>query len=93
MPPSANAVHLFRPTAEANVESQWVSHAAVVILPALKSAMGLDPLSLDAGMQMVMVISKLRTTPAIPWAVPLMALLRWLLWQYLIVNNWSSCMR
>src|SRR5262245_38472335 len=30
-----------------------------------------------------LLLSNLSTTPAIPWAVPIMALFLWLMWQYL----------
>jgi len=35
-----------------------------------------------------LLISNLNTTPTIPWAVPIMALFLWLMWQYLDGRWW-----
>jgi len=31
----------------------------------------------------VLLVGNLKTSPAFPWAVPVMALVLWLMWQYL----------
>jgi len=38
---------------------------------------------LAGGVWTVLLISNVATSPAIPWAVVVMALLLWLMWQYL----------
>lgn len=41
-----------------------------------------------AGVWAALVATNLRTSPAVPWAVPLMALILWLMWQYLGGKFW-----
>lgn len=41
-----------------------------------------------AGTWNVLIVANLRTTPAIPWAFPVMALVLWLMWQYLSGRWW-----
>ena len=43
---------------------------------------------LGAGAWTALLASNLKTSPAIPWAVPVMALVLWLLWQYLGGKWW-----
>lgn len=45
-------------------------------------------LAFASGIWGALLISNLRTTPAIPWAVPIMALFLWLMWQYLSGKWW-----
>jgi membrane protease YdiL (CAAX protease family) len=41
-----------------------------------------------AGVWAALVASNLRTSPAVPWAVPVMALVLWLMWLYLGGKYW-----
>jgi membrane protease YdiL (CAAX protease family) len=45
-------------------------------------------LGFNSGIWGALLISNLRTTPAIPWAGPIMALFLWLMWQYLNGKWW-----
>jgi hypothetical protein len=45
-------------------------------------------LGVNSGIWGALLISNLRTTPAIPWASPIMALYLWLMWQYLNGKWW-----
>jgi membrane protease YdiL (CAAX protease family) len=45
-------------------------------------------LAFNSGIWGALLISNLSTTPAIPWAVPIMALFLWLMWQYLNGKWW-----
>ncbi len=60
--------------------------AAVVqsaVLASLISAFG-------AGIWIVFIASNLRFAPAIPWSVPAMAFVLWLMWQYLGGRGWPK---
>ncbi len=45
-------------------------------------------LAFGQGVWSALVVSNLRTSPTIPWAVPVMAVLLWLMWQYLGGKWW-----
>ncbi len=45
-------------------------------------------LAFGQGVWGALVVSNLRTSPAIPWAVPVMAILLWLMWLYLGGKWW-----
>ena len=45
---------------------------------------------LTGGVWTVLLITNLATSPNIPWAVIVMGLLLWLIWQYLIGKGWPS---
>lgn len=45
---------------------------------------------LTGGVWTVLLITNLATSPAIPWAVIVMGILLWLLWQYLDGKGWPS---
>jgi len=38
---------------------------------------------LAGGVWSALLVTNLRTSPAVPWSVPVMALLLWLMWRYL----------
>jgi membrane protease YdiL (CAAX protease family) len=40
------------------------------------------------GIWSALLITNLRTTPAVPWSIPVMALLLWLIWNYLGGKGW-----
>ena len=61
--------------------SRLVSVVWFVVLASLIAGFG-------AGVWTVLISSNLATTPAIPWAVVVMALVLWLLWQYLDGRWW-----
>ncbi len=41
-----------------------------------------------AGIWTALITSNLNTTPALPWAIPVMAFILWLMWQYLGGKGW-----
>jgi hypothetical protein len=43
---------------------------------------------LAGGIWSALLITNLRSTPAVPWSVPAMALLLWLMWSYLGGRGW-----
>jgi hypothetical protein len=45
---------------------------------------------LAGGIWSVLLITNLRSSPAIPWSVPAMALLLWLMWSYLGGKGWPQ---
>jgi membrane protease YdiL (CAAX protease family) len=45
---------------------------------------------LAGGLWSALLLTNLRSTPAIPWSVPAMALLLWLIWGYLGGKGWPS---
>jgi membrane protease YdiL (CAAX protease family) len=45
---------------------------------------------LGGGIWSALLLTNLRSTPAVPWSVPLMALLLWLMWGYLGGKGWPS---
>jgi membrane protease YdiL (CAAX protease family) len=44
--------------------------------------------TLAGGIWSVLLVTNLRSSPAIPWSVPTMALLLWLMWSYLGGSGW-----
>jgi membrane protease YdiL (CAAX protease family) len=55
---------------------------------AWSAVLGLLIAVLGQGAWGALVVSNLRTSPAVPWAVPVMAILLWLLWRYLGGKWW-----
>lgn len=53
------------------------------VLASLISAFG-------SGVWIALIGTNLNTTPAIPWAVPVMAIVLWLMWQYLGGKGWPQ---
>jgi membrane protease YdiL (CAAX protease family) len=45
---------------------------------------------LAGGIWSALLVTNLRSTPAVPWSVPAMALLLWLIWGYLGGKGWPS---
>jgi membrane protease YdiL (CAAX protease family) len=45
---------------------------------------------LAGGIWSALLVTNLRTSPAVPWSVPAMALLLWLAWSYLGGSGWPS---
>jgi hypothetical protein len=43
---------------------------------------------LAGGIWSALLVTNLRSTPAVPWSVPAMALLLWLIWGYLGGKGW-----
>lgn len=52
-----------------------------IVLASLISVFG-------AGVWTALITSNIGTTPAIPWAIPVMAFVLWLMWQYLGGKGW-----
>jgi membrane protease YdiL (CAAX protease family) len=50
--------------------------------------LGLLIIFFGAGVWSALVAANLSTTPSLPWAVPAMALVLWLMWQYLGGKGW-----
>ena len=50
--------------------------------------LGLTIIFFGAGVWSALVAANLSTTPSVPWAVPVMALVLWLMWQYLGGKGW-----
>lgn len=46
--------------------------------------------ALAGGVWTALLLLNLRTTPALPWSVPAMALLLWLMWSYLDGKGWPQ---
>jgi membrane protease YdiL (CAAX protease family) len=44
--------------------------------------------TLAGGIWSVLLVTNLRSSPAVPWSVPTMALLLWLMWSYLGGSGW-----
>jgi len=44
--------------------------------------------TLAGGVWSVLLVTNLRSSPAVPWSVPTMALLLWLMWSYLGGSGW-----
>ncbi len=44
--------------------------------------------TLAGGIWSVLLVTNLRSSPAVPWSVPAMALLLWLMWSYLGGRGW-----
>jgi len=44
--------------------------------------------TLAGGVWSVLLVTNLRSSPAVPWSVPTMALLLWLMWGYLGGKGW-----
>jgi len=59
-----------------------------LLMVAWSAVLGFVILVFGAGVWAALVTSNLTTTPAIPWAVPLMALVLWLMWRYLDGSWW-----
>jgi hypothetical protein len=60
----------------------WASEGALVLWPFV------IVLRLVLRSRAILLLTNLRTSPAIPWSVPLMALLLWAFWSYLGVSGW-----
>ncbi len=43
---------------------------------------------LGAGIWTLLITRNLETTPSLPWAIPIMAVILWLIWQYLDGKGW-----
>jgi hypothetical protein len=50
-------------------------------------------LALGQGIWGVLLVSNLRISPAIPWAVPVMAVFLWLMWKYWAGNGGHAAPR
>jgi len=59
-----------------------------IMAVAWSGILGFLILVFGAGVWAALVASNLRTSPALPWAVPVMALVLWLMWQYLGGKYW-----
>src|SRR5260370_14896121 len=64
----------------------WAGTPAVV----WSGAMALFLASFAGGVWTALLISNLATSPAIPWAVAVMALLLWVKWQYMGGRWWPQ---
>ena len=45
---------------------------------------------LAGGIWSALLVTNLRSSPAVPWSVPAMALLLWLMWSYLGGKGWPE---
>jgi membrane protease YdiL (CAAX protease family) len=59
-----------------------------ILAVAWSAILGFLILMFGAGVWAALVASNLRTSPAVPWAVPAMALVLWLMWLYLGGKFW-----
>ncbi len=59
-----------------------------ILAVALAAILAFLILGFNSGIWGALLISNLSTTPTIPWAVPIMALFLWLMWQYLNGKWW-----
>jgi membrane protease YdiL (CAAX protease family) len=59
-----------------------------ILKTAWAGIMGLLIIFFGAGVWAALVAANLSTTPSLPWAVPAMALVLWLMWQYLGGKGW-----
>ena len=59
-----------------------------LLLVAWSALLGFVILVFGAGVWAALVTTNLTTSPTIPWAVPLMALVLWLMWKYLGGSWW-----
>src|SRR5215472_8017482 len=59
-----------------------------VLMVAWSAILALLILGFGQGIWGVLLVGNLRASPAIPWAVPVMALVLWLMWQYLDGRWW-----
>jgi membrane protease YdiL (CAAX protease family) len=59
-----------------------------ILKTAWAGVLGLLIIFFGAGVWSALVAANLTTTPSLPWAVPAMALVLWLMWQYLGGKGW-----
>jgi membrane protease YdiL (CAAX protease family) len=59
-----------------------------IVAVAWSGILGFLIMVFGAGVWAALVASNLRTSPAVPWAVPVMALVLWLMWLYLGGKYW-----
>lgn len=59
-----------------------------IVAVAWSAILGFLIIVFGAGVWAALVASNLGTSPAVPWAVPVMALVLWLMWRYLGGKYW-----
>ena len=59
-----------------------------ILMVAWSAILALLILAFGQGMWGALLVTNLKTNPAIPWAVPLMAVVLWLMWKYLGGSWW-----
>ncbi|SRR5712692_5923876 len=59
-----------------------------ILAVAWSAILGLLIAVFGQGVWGALAVSNLRTSPAVPWAVPVMAILLWVMWQYLGGKWW-----